>query len=56
MIYIDEIQTDVQVQGDEPRAGRSEAEPPWLKLARLQALQQRLHEDQARTSASGNED
>lgn len=55
MIYIDEVQTKVQVQAVEPRADRNDPEPPWQQLARLRQWQQRLLEDEARTSASGNE-
>lgn len=56
MIHIDEIQTEVQVEAVAADAGRHEPEAPWQQLARLRQTQQRLLEDDARTSAWGNED
>jgi hypothetical protein len=56
VIHIDEIQTEVQVEPDAADTGRREPEAPWQQLARLRQWQQRLRDDEARTSAWGNED
>jgi hypothetical protein len=55
VIHIDEIQTEVQVEGSDAPAQRNEPDPLWQQLARLRQLQQRLLDDDARTSAWGNE-
>jgi hypothetical protein len=55
VIHIDEIQTEVQVEDPARDAERSEPDPAWLQLARWRQWQQQVLEDDARTSAWGNE-
>lgn len=55
-LHIDEIQTDIQVEGGEAGAAAPAPPPVWQQLAQLRGLFDRLLDDSARTSATGNED
>lgn len=54
-IHIDEVSSDVQVEGERPAAAAA-PQPPGQALARWRDMQQRLLRDESRTSACGNED
>lgn len=55
-IQIDEVQTEVQVDGDTGSAVPAPAEAEWDRLAQLRGLQAQLQADAARTRACGNDD
>ena len=55
-IHIDEIQTEVEMQGERPAPQAAAAEAEWQRIAALRRQLMQLLADDARTRACGNED
>lgn len=55
-IYIDEVQTEVQVAGGAPAADDRPPLPLWQQAAQLRPVLALLQADEQRTAASGNDD
>lgn len=56
-LHIDEIQTDVQMDGDAAAAaGTTPAAEAWRQLALWRSLQEQMLDERERICAQGNED